>query len=351
MKINTNKVLEIVKAEFGEPDKTYSYSITHKDDLRIVLYYPEQKDDRYGTLILTVGFFNHLTPKQSGYSELSVHLNINPDVMSEQTIIENFANVVKEIISKELLPNRGSIIKNDQLFKNYNYLINAKNTVYEGFDVSDKNQEYRIEIDRLLPLTDIEYNNLKTVNENDRTIVLSEVDEFPDSNNSSTGSFTIENAIDKIWLKILEWHKKHNTYFGKNIDKENHPDQIKIDTLEQKSGLKLPSDLKYFLSKYQIKLPLNEYSIVLPNDILDLIQNPQMKHLQKNGPFIPFAEDSGGNMIGILNKDEPSLCYFEVDEGFVTSKQKSFLEWLYNYKNDLVSNSYKIDEEGFLYAP
>jgi cell wall assembly regulator SMI1 len=181
----------------------------------------------------------------------------------------------------------------------------------------------------------------------------------------------INELIIGIWQDIKEWYKIHAPQ--RLEDLMDGISKTEIIELEQKIGFSLPEDYKASLKIHNGDCHISDYNYLSGDSVI--YQWLMMKELLEEGKFsdfkinypekniiqntwwdlkwIPFAEDSGGNMICIdmnpgINGIEGQIIYMEINEGPIPSKYKSFLDWLESYKNDLYDNLYEVDEEGYI---
>lgn len=178
-------------------------------------------------------------------------------------------------------------------------------------------------------------------------------------------------SVDHVWDKIEEWLKKNSPKLFADLKPGATEQELK--EFEKKTGLKLPDDYRASLKRHNGEVSLTSYTYLsVTGSFTDW---EMMTQLDEQGKFkdaeiegtsdlklkpvwwskgwIPFAEDSGGNML-CLDSDPGKrgrigqVLYMELQGGPRASKYKSFGEWLDRYRKDLYQGKYEVDNEGFL---
>ncbi len=153
--------------------------------------------------------------------------------------------------------------------------------------------------------------------------------------------------MSDLWREILAWHQQHATQLWSVAESTKSTPPL-FDGLEALIGAPLPPDLKeswriqnrrFYLTDYEYMDVEGVEYMVAPNADLDWDRK-----------LIPFAEDSGGNMICVdMNEGKDcQVVLFEVEEGVLRTGLYSFFHWLWRYKEDLLGGKYLVDSEGFL---
>lgn len=342
-----SKILEGFVNEFGTPNN--EFHVPETVEVKIVGLYPEEEDDPYGIVLCTIGLSSSEKKRASTKLELSIHMPF--DEKTKKNTIRIYSSFIKKYIISNIPFWQGKIVETGSLFRDTQHSIILKNTIFEGFEVSDSDSKYWVDIFRIFPITKDETDSLRLIKDVDRNVVFSQIGAYPKADDRVESKYTLENTLNSIWSDISLWHREKETFFGKNLDQSVNKDLEDCDLLKRKLGSKMPLDLLLFLSENQPKFPLNEYKLISPKGIGRILDSPHLKHIQKDQSFLPFAEDSEGNMIGIVNyeKKESKIGYWELDEGLILTDQTSFLKWLFDYKKKIQSGVYQIDQEGFLY--
>lgn len=184
-------------------------------------------------------------------------------------------------------------------------------------------------------------------------------------------NININNLITSIWQDIKNWYKLNAPQRLEDLMEGISEDELI--NLEQKIGISLPEEYKASLKNHNGECYISDYNYLNGELAFDkwlmmkeLYEEGEFEGLQINYPekniiqnkwwdlkWIPFAEDSGGNMICIdmnpaLKGVKGQIIYWEANEGPIPSKYKSFLDWLESYKNDLYNGLYEVDEEGYI---
>lgn len=192
-----------------------------------------------------------------------------------------------------------------------------------------------------------------------------------DPKSTTKSAPTTEASINAIWEKIEEWLKKNSPTLFERL-KPGATNQ-ELQEFEKKTGLTLPDDYKASLKRHNGEVSLTDYTYSPLHSVLSNWE--MMSELDAKGKFnaleiegtgagkiqpvwwhkgwIPFAEDSGGNMLCIdtapgKRGKSGQILYMELQTGPQVSKYKSFSEWLDRYKKDLRQGKYEVGEDGFL---
>ena len=181
----------------------------------------------------------------------------------------------------------------------------------------------------------------------------------------------INNLIINIWQDIRKWYIVNSP--PRLEDLMDGISEEEIVELENKIGLSLPEAYKVSLRIHNGDCYISDYNYLNGESVFnqwlmmkELLEERKFEEFNINYPekniiqnkwwdlqWIPFAEDSGGNMICIdmnpgANGIKGQIIYMEIHEGPIPSQYKSFLSWLESYKNDLYNDLYEVDEEGYI---
>ena len=175
-------------------------------------------------------------------------------------------------------------------------------------------------------------------------------------------------ATKKIWERFERWCRSNAPLVCEDLRQGASSEEIK--TLEERIGLTLPEDFSTFLMVhngamwfaryeyigteeiYQIWLRMNE--IQDEGSFANLQIDPRsvgtIKNVWWDSHWIPFAQDSGGNLHCIdlapdVNGTVGQVIYWEKLEGPLPSGCQSFFVWFTDMEEGL-GRYYVVDEEG-----
>lgn len=178
-------------------------------------------------------------------------------------------------------------------------------------------------------------------------------------------------TVKQIWADIETWYKKNAP--NRFEDLLPGAKEEEISQFESRISLFLPEDYRASLKIHNGEVYVHSYNYLNLDGVLNSWSN--ITHLSEQGVFadheileqgsgviqntwwdsgwIPFAEDSGGNMICLdLNPADDGvvgqILYMDIQEGPSLSEFKSFLDWLKYYRDGLHIGKYEVDEEGYI---
>ncbi len=178
-------------------------------------------------------------------------------------------------------------------------------------------------------------------------------------------------AIEDTWWAIEEWYREHAPRLHADLGTGLSEEQIRA--LEERLGLLLPSDYKASLRLHNGDVSVNDYHYLRADVVTDVWDS--LTKRSEEGQFvgrevdqggagiiqdtwwhrgwIPFLEDSGGNMFCIDTVPAAEgvagqVVQIEIGAGPFPTAYPSFLAWLREYKDDLYRGKYIVDEDGLL---
>lgn len=177
--------------------------------------------------------------------------------------------------------------------------------------------------------------------------------------------------VEKLWKDIEEWYVNNNVE-GHEQSSEGYS-EADILAFEKILGASLPEDYKSSLKARQGAIEVYAFTYLTLKDVIrkwklmnSFVDREEFKTLEIIDPesdiiqkvwwhsgFIPFAADSGGNLLCIDIKPGPKgihgqIVHWDTVEGPSPTKHKSFLAWLQTYKQDLFEGKYVVDTSGYL---
>ena len=349
------KQLRAYQEKFGTHDKLIEFELPNNEKIYLVFYLPNEEEEIFETSILTLGLSESRTRTEELF-ELSFYYK-DVGIFSEGNILNALIKIIREVYSESPLNLINNIFVKAELTNQLQLGIFLEDLIFEEIEIECEKIEKLILIINVFALRREEVGSLSNVPAKIRASVINYL-EYPLNNSLEREPiYFIENAINYLWEEIVEWHTNNNSYLSRILKKNskiNPPDFTSIENLIDGA---IPIDLRTSLQKLNLRLPLHDYEYL---DDVSIVRNVEgMYSLSESGSidnnhwknsWLPFAEDSGGNMICIdlSPKSDQQIIYWEKEEGVVKSNYYSFFDWMLNYKKDLEANLYLVDDEGFL---
>jgi cell wall assembly regulator SMI1 len=179
-------------------------------------------------------------------------------------------------------------------------------------------------------------------------------------------------SVRQSWKAIETWYSKHVPEMFKGLkpgasedDIEAYAKQLKVD---------LPRDYIESLKLHDGETDLGEWTYLSIEAALEnwrrkqgLLRKQQpgasqrvkgrgdgkMQEVWWDPAWIPFAEDSGGNLLCLdlhpdIDGTVGQVLDIDMEDGPSLTEYDSFAEWLESFWHDLKANAYKIDRSGWL---
>lgn len=194
---------------------------------------------------------------------------------------------------------------------------------------------------------------------------------MPDEGASPGASTPDPAEIERLWQEIAAWYRAN----GANAADELNPgaSEEQVAALESQLGLTLPADFRASLLTHNGAPGFHSYRALTVAGIAriwsgmqqlsaagSLTRHPEgegnvevIQDTPWNPAWVPFAEDSGGNLICLDLAPGPrgrvgQVIYLEQVEGPLASPYGSFDEWLRAYRDGLQRGGYMVNAEGFI---
>lgn len=339
VELEFDRMVEAYVDYFGEPGEVIEFQLDQPGQFGLfVSPYDEEGDG----VLVSIGLGNLLVDEY-GPIELSFHVHQSDQSLSSAA--ETFVEAIRDVVSttERLEPNeilevagwpddRSAILFYDHVFGGI---------VYESEEGATD-----IPLTRLLPLLPEEASSLASMPREARRPVIFEAAPLFDARTSAEPRFLVEKAVENVWEQILDWHEEHDTFTWETVQSMPNP-AADFEGLEEALGCPVPPDLRASWSIQNRSLYLHDY------EYMDV---ERVKYRIEGGGdwladyLLPFAEDSGGNMICVDMREDRDyqIYHFEVDEGNLATRTYTFFAWLQAYREDLRRGRYTVDSEGFL---
>lgn len=359
---------------YGQPDYELSF---HGDDankipspLDILYYFPREEEENYITSVATVGMSIYEMDEPCKNAELIIDVVGRQSRDDSDRLGNELANLIWNHFQKGLRFSPNMVMRDISLplFDNMSCLF----VMDWGEDSPEwlPDVETDVRLLKIVPIYESEANSLEEIEQDYRTAVFVQAIGNSDDPQRNPVSFFNE-AISSIWKDIEDWYRVHAPVVYQDLREGATPE--KIEELENQIGLVLPEDLKVSLMLHNGSVGFHDYRYlttegiyrnwsrmnelkeegVFSQNTISEVNEGIIKNTWWNSHWIPFAEDSGGNMICIdLSPEENGysgqIIYMEMQEGPIISEYKSFFEWLQKYKKALYRGEYIVDEYGYI---
>lgn len=178
--------------------------------------------------------------------------------------------------------------------------------------------------------------------------------------------------VRAAWQGIEQWYAANTPRLEQDL--QEGATAAQVTAFEQHTYLTLPADYKASLEIHDGEVSVYGYTYLSLDSVLNSWSN--MTKLAEADTFahaevyeqgegiiqntwwhrgwIPFAEDSGGNMLCIDTTPAAKgvvgqVLRMEIGSGPGITEYASFLAWLEGYRDDLDAGKYQVDDEGFLF--
>lgn len=179
---------------------------------------------------------------------------------------------------------------------------------------------------------------------------------------------TSKTEIDAIWKDIEAWLAEHAP--DRAAELRPGASDAAIEALEKKIGHKLPADYVASLARHDGAANLSSYVYQDSKSVaasweamretptegreIDAPEAKVIKPVWWNKAWVPFAEDSGGNLLCLDLDPGPKgkkgqVLVFEMSMGPGPEGHASFGEWLADYRDGLKAGRFVVDDGGFIY--
>lgn len=346
MKRLATEIRKAIIAAYDIPDQEDVVYTSRDQSFSMLIYYPV-KGENNELLIITAGLVDHLKGNTENRGELILIVDTTNETVIKESV--DFVKVFGTYLIKRSAAIHNAAIFNDiPSYANMSSVFVYRDTIYNGIAIGEG--DIFINYYNVIPLYDNETLELKLIPDKVKPSLIEELWQKHLIKTNRPSHKIIPLAIDSIWNAIVEWHKKHGTFLSKELNRKKS-EYLANNKINE---LRIPEDLKYFSSKLTTNLSVSDYQLLTRNQIYDNWK--MMEDLWKTGKiqswdsyWIPFAEDSGGNFILIDGTTKEQKIIYLENEGPYHTNISGFFDWLFCYKNDLYSNKYEIDDEGFLY--
>ena len=359
----------------GEPN--YVLAVAASDGqaipnrLDILYYFPEDDDEEDPlTWIATAGLASCIMSSICDRAELVLYIPDSQSHSDYDNLGQGLANLVWSCLSRGLYFVPNQVIRNISipLFERMNCVFVMD---WEGYESPEwlPNIEPSVTILKIVLIYENEATQLDNIELMFRTEVLKQTI-GQTSNPLREPVRLLTEATKKMWEHFERWCQKNAPLMCEDLKQGATVEEIK--TLEERIGLTLPEDFVAFLMVhngemwfnsykyigteqiYQIWLTLNQIleEGVFSNIQIDSRSQGIIKNTWWDSHWIPFAEDSGGNLNCIdlapdVNGSIGQVIYWEKIEGPLPSGCQSFFAWFRDMKKGL-GRYYVVSEDGYI---
>lgn len=182
----------------------------------------------------------------------------------------------------------------------------------------------------------------------------------------------VAGAVGSVWQRLEAWYAERAPAAGEALNAGASREEV--EALQEQLGVVLPADLAASLRRHDGAVTFHDSYRYLATDRILAVWS-MMKALEEQGAFstyepkasvkgiiqytwwdthwIPFAEDSQGNLICVDLKPgragkHGQVIYWERVEGPLSSPYGSFFEWLWRYQRALYRGAY-VARDGGIY--
>lgn len=329
---------------FDEPEAIERFPVQAAGDCGLFITSYDEGQDVETTLMLTIGLSNIFRDEHDDPVELSFHYR--QDAFTRQQASKAFIETVQTLAAQRTSLYVNEIVDQLRLHSGSKATIVLKDHIFEAISYISNEHTFDIPIFRLLPLLSEEVASLETMPRIVRHRIILELSPILGGAIERETEFLVHNAVKSVWDKIFDWHQQSNTFLWQTVQSTTspHPD---IEGLEQLLGYQLPLDLKTSWLIQNRRLYLTDYEYMDVEGVKYLMRAPVV---HKEISMLPFAEDSGGNMICVDMREgrNRQVVQYELSEGFLDTNYYSFFDWLWHYKDKLLRRYYRVDSDGFL---
>lgn len=373
--LDIDKLREGYKSWYGEPNRVFHFFIepenSHQFQLDIFVYYPIEEEDLPTTAICTLGLslLCLAQDNKNPLSELVLELSGKQAESDCKKIAESLVNLVEKGLLKSSCITAEEIYPHQVIPSNPD--LNQFMVIDWGVGTTDylPGIEPYVKLLRVVPLFSEEANQLMEIPIGARTqIVATTLSKKWDDAERERVQFST-GAINRLWHKIERWYEENAPLIFSELGAGASLADIAM--FQQKTGLVLPED---FVASYMVhngNVQFHDYRYLslaqvednwnmlnkMLNDgkFIGTTHDPE-KRIQDvwwHSAWIPFAEDSGGNLICIdldpaANGVRGQVFYWEISDGPCGTHYTSFFAWLKAYKDLLYQGGLIVSADGFI---
>jgi cell wall assembly regulator SMI1 len=354
---------------FGEPDYILRLS-TKEDDITaqridIVYDFPKPSEGKYETTITTLGLAMHKMEASCETAELITSILGLHSQEDNDRLGRALASLVWNRLESNLgfAPNMIVQIEPLPFFEKMSHLFILDWGHTEPEWLYDVDPEVRLL--EVVPIYAPEALELERITISTRTAIFVQAKGLWSDPKREVVSL-IEGAVKTTWQQLENWYQDKAPDVYKNLNAGASTEEIK--DLQDELGLKLPNDFVASLKVHNGAMELhNGYQYLTTTQIWKIWS--MMRYLDQQGAFstykpkaavkgiirntwwnpgwVPFAEDSQGNLICVdLDPGEEGkygqIIYWERVEGPLTSDYVSFFDWLWQYQRALYRGAYTV---------
>ena len=357
----------------GEPN--YVLAVAAPDEQTIpnkldILYYFSEDGEKDPTWIATAGLAMSNMRASREPAELVLHIPASQSHSDYDNLGKGLANLVWSCLSLGFYFGPNEVIRNISipLFERMNCVFVMDWWGYE-FPEWLPNIEPGVRRLRIVTIYENEAEQLDNI----ELIFRTEVVEQTIGNLSNPLGEPIRlltEATKRIWYFVEKWCRENAPRACEDFKQGASTEEII--SLEERIGMSLPEEFAAYLMVHNGEMWFGSYRYLgterieqnwsIMNQIVEggAFDNLQVEDVSKgiikntwwDSHWIPFAEDSGGNMICIdldpdVNRTVGQVIYWEKHEGPLPTNCQSFFAW-FKYLQEDLGRYYIVDEEGLI---
>ena len=376
--MSLNLLKEAYISHYGNPDYLLRLESSSADIqpevLETAFLFPIEEEDLFVTTLTTLGL--SLVNKNNYDKPIELVIDVLGKLSSSDCDL--LGNAVANLIWQVSLAKDG--FRENCLFRNIDIpifqLMSDTLVIDRGYGNPEfiENTNPPVRLLEIVPIHTDEANALEAIYPPELRMIslIRAVKDRTDPNRESV-DIVLQVIID-IWTRLESWYERESSrMYARMMEGASEED---IRNLEETISLSLPDDFVNSLKQHNGNHEFYDaYEYLSTEKIHELWS--MMNQLKNEGRFndfeidpqginiiqntwwdsrwIPFAADSGGNLICIdlnpeINGIHGQIIYHERSQGPLVSPCQSFLEWLWLYSQNLISGKYEVDNSGFIHT-
>ena len=373
--MNLQQLRAVFEEWYGEPH--YVLTFARPDEQAIpdrleILYYFGEEVEEYPTAIATIGLASYSPIMTSDRAELMLYVAIGQSQQDYERLGKGLANLVWRCLGlgSYFIPNQVLQDISIPLFERMNSLF----VMDWGYKVPEwlPGIEPDVRVLEVVPIYDSEAEQLENIEETFRAEICKQaIAKGNRSNPLREPVRLLTEATKRIWYFVEKWCRENAPRACEDFKQGASTEEII--SLEERIGMSLPEEFAAYLMVHNGEMWFGSYRYLgterieqnrsIMNQIVEggAFDSLQVEDVSKgiikntwwDSHWIPFAEDSGGNMICIdldpdVNRTVGQVIYWEKHEGPLPTNCQSFFAWFRDMEKGL-GRYYVVEENGRIY--